>query len=82
MCFSQPISSSPSVKGFFAIKATAQLAENIKVVARLELRRHDLFHGDNATVGVVAVLVEIVTLKLRGRRQHDIGKAASWRSTG
>lgn len=65
----------PFGKGFFAIKATAQLAENIEVVARLELRRH-LFHGDNATVGVIAVLVEIVTLKLRGRRQYDIGKAA------
>ena len=25
-------------------------------------------------IGVVAVPVEIVTLKLRGRRQHDIGK--------
>ena len=34
------------------------------------------YSGDNATVGVVAVLVEIVTLKLRGRRQYDIGKAA------
>ena len=66
----------PFGKGFFAIKATAQLAENIKVVARLKLRRHDLFHGDNATVRVVTVLVEIVTLKLRGRRQYDIGKAA------
>ena len=71
MRFSQPFG-----KGFFAIKATAQLAENIEVVARLELRRHHLFHGDNATVGVIAVLVEIVTLKLRGRRQYDIGKAA------
>ena len=58
----------PFSKGFFTIKATAQLAENIKVVARLKLWRHHLFHSDNSTVGVVAVLVEIVTLKLRGRR--------------
>ena len=66
----------PFGKSLFAIKAAAQLAENIKVVARLKLRRHHLFHGDDPTVRVVTVLVEIVTLKLRGRRQYDIGKAA------
>lgn len=62
-------------KGFFAIKATVQFAENIEVVARFELRRYYLFYGDNVTVGVIVVLVEIVTFKLRGRRQYDIGKA-------
>ncbi|CHG90167.1 Uncharacterised protein [Salmonella enterica subsp. enterica serovar Typhi] len=63
----------------FTVKASAEIAENIKVVTRFKLRRHHLFHGDNAAVRVVAELIEVVTLKLGGSRQNDIRKAAGRR---
>ncbi len=56
------------------------IAENIKSrYARFKLRRHHLFHGDNAAVRVVAELdVEVVTLTsgsrktISAKRQVDV----------
>ncbi|MNC78089.1 hypothetical protein D3C75_1302180 [compost metagenome] len=51
-----------------AIEQLAEIAEDIEVIARFKLRRHQLLHRHNAAVGVVTELVDIVTFKLGGGR--------------
>lgn len=69
----------PFSERFFTVKAAAKIAENIEIITCFKLRLHQLLHGDNSAVGVVAILVKIVTFKLGRRRQYDVGESTGRR---
>ena len=55
------------------LPAFTQLGKDIKIISRFILRRYNLLHRHQMLVAVIAGHGQIITLKRRRRRQHDIG---------